>query len=124
MKPPRYPLSWLVVIFVVSLTLGVAVGVPAQDTTPATKPPVAPVRLVTDEYFGIKVADPYRYMENIEDPEVQAWMKAQNDYTRALLAKLPGRDALLKRVIELDNSTPATVSSVTRTATERYFYLE
>ena len=124
MRHLRYRLSWMVVVFVVSLIFGVAARVPAQDSTPATKPPVAPVRPVTDEYFGIKVADPYRYMENMEDPEVQAWMKAQNDYTRALLAKLPGRDALLKRVVELDNSAPATVSSVTQTITGRYFYLK
>lgn len=48
-------------------------------------PPVAPVRPVTDDYYGTKVVDPYRYMENVNDPEVQAWMKAQNDYTRAML---------------------------------------
>jgi prolyl oligopeptidase len=35
-----------------------------------TQPPVAPVRTVTDTYFGTTVADPYRYMENMKDPEV------------------------------------------------------
>ncbi|HLJ40518.1 MAG TPA: hypothetical protein VKT50_03420 [Candidatus Acidoferrales bacterium] len=47
------------------------------------KPPVAPVRPVTDEYYGTKIVDNYRYMENLKDPEVQQWMKAQADYTRA-----------------------------------------
>ncbi|MEO7041183.1 MAG: hypothetical protein ABI035_02875, partial [Gemmatimonadaceae bacterium] len=48
-------------------------------------PPVAPVRPVTDTYFGTKVVDNYRYFENVKDPEVQAWMKAQANYTRRTL---------------------------------------
>jgi Prolyl oligopeptidase, N-terminal beta-propeller domain len=53
-----------------------------------------------------KVADSYRYMENLKDPEVQAWFKAQNDYTRAVLASIPGHTALLARIRELDQSVP------------------
>ena len=49
-------------------------------------PPTTPVREVTDDYFGTKVTDPYRWLESTKDPEVVAWMKAQNDYTRAILA--------------------------------------
>ena len=55
------------------------------------KPPVAPVQTVFDTYFGQKVEDPYRYMENQKDPAVIAWMKAQADYTRAVLDSMPGR---------------------------------
>src|SRR5271167_221598 len=75
-------------------------------------PPVAPVRPVTDNYFGTKVVDPYRYMENLKDPKVAAWFKGQNAYTRAVLAKIPGRDGLLARIKELDQSTPERVSDV------------
>src|SRR6185437_17014780 len=64
----------------------------------AGHPPVAPARPVTDTYFGTPVVDNYRYMENLKDPEVQAWMKAQDDFTRRALAAIPGRDALAKRV--------------------------
>jgi prolyl oligopeptidase len=64
----------------------------------AEGPPVAPVRPVTDDYFGTAVIDNYRYMENLKDPEVQAWMKAQNSYTRKVLERLPGRAALAKRI--------------------------
>jgi len=69
-------------------------------------PPIAPVRTVTDDYYGTKVADPYRYMENLKDPEVKAWFKAQNDYTRATLDRIPGREKLLARIHELDQSVP------------------
>ena len=67
-------------------------------------PPAAPVREVTDTYFGQAVVDPYRWMESTKDPEVAAWMKAQNDYTRAVLDRIPGRKELLARIQELDNA--------------------
>ena len=69
-------------------------------------PPVAPVKGVIDDYYGTKVADAYRYMENLKDPEVGAWFKAQNDYTRAALDTIPGREKLLARIRELDQSVP------------------
>jgi prolyl oligopeptidase len=66
--------------------------------------PKTPVRAVIDNYFGTNVVDPYRWLENTSDPEVIAWMKAQNDYTRAVLARIPGRDELLARIKSLDNA--------------------
>jgi prolyl oligopeptidase len=88
----------------------------------APPPPAAPVRPVTDDYFGTKVVDNYRYIENLKDPEVQTWMKAQADYTRKTLDALPGYAALLKRVAELDASEPARVSNVQIVA-GRYYSL-
>jgi prolyl oligopeptidase len=85
-------------------------------------PPVAPVRDVTETYFGTSVTDPYRWLEKTSDPDVVAWMKAQNDYTRAVLAKIPGRDKLADRIKALDNA------GVTVTALQvwggHYFYLK
>ena len=78
-----------------------------QKHTALAAPPVAPVRPVTDEYYGTKIVDPYRYMENLKtDPEVQAWMKAQDDYTRASLGAIPGRQELLERIRQLDQTVP------------------
>ena len=87
-----------------------------SSSTPAS-PPVAPVKPVTDDYFGAKVVDPYRYMENLDDPEVQGWIKAQNDHTRAVLASIPGREQLLARIRELDQSVPQ-VQAVTQMANQ------
>ena len=67
-------------------------------------PPKAPVREVTDTYFGRKVVDPYRWMEDSKSPEVAAWMKAQAEYTRAYLDRLPLREELLKRLSELSEA--------------------
>jgi prolyl oligopeptidase len=77
-----------------------------NSSSPPASPPVAPVRPITDDYYGTKVVDPYRYMENLNDPELQAWMKAQNDCTRTVLARIPGRELLLARIRELDQSAP------------------
>src|ERR1700749_4649693 len=66
--------------------------------------PVAPVKPVTDTYFGTKVTDNYRWMEDLKSPELQAWWHAQAAYTKDYLAKLPDRDALVKRIGELDNA--------------------
>lgn len=49
------------------------------------KLPETPAREVTDTYFGTKIADPYRWRENLKSPEVASWMKTQNDYTRTVL---------------------------------------
>ncbi|HET9405854.1 MAG TPA: prolyl oligopeptidase family serine peptidase [Candidatus Sulfotelmatobacter sp.] len=87
-----------------------------------TKPPVAPVRPVTDDYYGTKIIDNYRYMENLKDPEVQEWFKNQNEYTRATLPSIPGREKLLARIRELDSSASARVTDVQRLPGDRYFY--
>lgn len=83
-------------------------------------PPTAPVRPVTEEYFGTQVTDNYRYLENLADPEVQAWMKAQADYTRRLLDQLPGRVPLLNRIHAL-YSADTHVGGMARRG-QRYFY--
>jgi prolyl oligopeptidase len=87
-----------------------------------SSPPVAPVTPVTDDYFGTRVVDPYRYMENLKDPAVEAWFKEQNNYTRAALERIPVRQELLARIKALDESASARVSDVRRLPGGRYFY--
>jgi prolyl oligopeptidase len=101
-----------------------ATGLTTPDAFAQTPPPVAPVRPVTDDYFGTKVVDNYRYFENLKDPEVQQWMKAQAEYTDAVLARIPGRAAFLARLRELDASDHAVVSDVWRRPGDRWFYLK
>jgi prolyl oligopeptidase len=97
------------------LLLVFSLSVSAQD-----KPPVAPVREITDDYFGTKIVDPYRWMEDDKSAELAGWMKAQNDYTRGLLDKLPVRQAILKRLNEL-SETGVNVGGIKR-AGNLYFY--
>jgi prolyl oligopeptidase len=51
-----------------------------------------------DSYHGIKVADPYRWLENDNSAETKAWVKAQNEVTNAYLAKIPFKDGFKKRI--------------------------
>src|SRR6266436_9600709 len=67
-------------------------------------PPKAPVHEVTDTYFGQKVVDPYRWMEDSKSAETAGWMKAESQYTRAYLDPLPLRADLLKRLSELSDA--------------------
>jgi len=83
-------------------------------------PPKAPVHEVTDTYFGQKIVDPYRWMEDSKNADFVAWMKAQADYTRNHLDRLPMRADLLKRLEELSD-TGVRVSGVQR-AGGYYFY--
>ncbi len=103
------------------LALGILIGA-GFGTAQDAKPPSTPVRNVVDEYFGVKVDDPYRYLEKLDDPEVAAWFKAQAAYTSTTLAAIPGRDAVLARLQELDRSTPASIRNVRRLSENRVYY--
>jgi prolyl oligopeptidase len=56
-----------------------------------------------DEYHGIKVADPYRWMEDIDSPETRSWVEAQAKLTAEDLAAMPGRGRIAKRLKEIWN---------------------
>src|SRR5579859_6395985 len=95
--------SILVLVYLLGAFGVLTANLHSQEGTSA-KQPVAPTRPVTDDYYGTKIVDNYRYMENLNDPEVQEWFKNQDAYTRATLASIPGRDKLLARIRELDTS--------------------
>ena len=67
------------------------------------RPPLAPVRPVTDEYFGTKITDPYRWMESM-DAETVEWMKAQGRYTRSVLDSIPGRAAYREQLTKFTSA--------------------
>lgn len=77
---------------------------------------------VTDTYWGEKIEDPYRCLENTADPAVQAYMRAQADATTQVLARIPGRERLLKRLQEIDAEVPANVTDVNRDRQGNLFY--
>lgn len=51
-----------------------------------------------DHYFGTQVADPYRWLEQPDTPETQAWVEAQIALSEGFLKKCPGRDEIRKLV--------------------------
>ncbi|MCI6671080.1 MAG: prolyl oligopeptidase family serine peptidase [Prevotella sp.] len=65
--------------------------------------PKAPSDNTVDEYFGVKVADPYRPLEDDRSAETMAWVEAENKVTNAYLQKIPFRQKLLKRLTAVAN---------------------
>jgi prolyl oligopeptidase len=68
---------------------------------PAPRPPETRRGDVVDDHFGTKVPDPYRWLEDDRSPETEAWVRAQNEVTRAFLDAAPGRDVLRGRLTAL-----------------------
>ncbi|HWB60995.1 MAG TPA: prolyl oligopeptidase family serine peptidase [Chthoniobacteraceae bacterium] len=64
-----------------------------------------------DTYFGKTYPDPYRWLEDLKSPEVKTWFTAQGKITDDLLARIPGRDALVKEWLALDKLKPAAYAS-------------
>jgi len=63
--------------------------------------PATPTVEVTDTYFGTTVADPYRWLEDLKNPEVQSWFKAQSEFAYDVVDQIKGRDALYNRIKEI-----------------------
>ena len=56
-----------------------------------------------ETYFGAKVSDPYRWLEDDHSDETKSWVNAQNKLTQTYLAQIPYRDAIRKRLTKLWN---------------------
>jgi prolyl oligopeptidase len=56
-----------------------------------------------DNYHGTTIADPYRWLEDANSAETQAWVEAENKVTQAYLAQIPQRDAIRQRLTRLWN---------------------
>lgn len=76
-----------------ALTLAILLAA-AGAAAAALHYPDAPRGTVTDTYFGTTVADPYRWMEDVDSPQTTAWVKAEGDLTRAYLDAIPQRNAV------------------------------
>jgi prolyl oligopeptidase len=100
--------------------LGIFTAIPAAPAL-ADGPPAARKDPVTDTYFGTTLTDEYRWLEDMKSTEVTDWLKAQADYTKATLDKIPGRDALYNDYVGLDAKRPANITNVVR-KNGRYFY--
>ena len=75
----------------------------AQNQTQKIQYPKAKKVDTVDVYFGHKVADPYRWLEDDNAPETEAWVKAENKITFDYLNKIPFREALKKHLTKIWN---------------------
>jgi prolyl oligopeptidase len=79
----------------------------ADPTAPATQ-----TDTVSDTYHGITVADPYRWLENGDDPRVHAWSVAQDERTRAYLDGLAVRKPIYDRLFRLNAQASPSFSGL------------
>ncbi|MGL6344868.1 MAG: prolyl oligopeptidase family serine peptidase, partial [Waterburya sp.] len=74
-----------------------------------------------DNYHGVEIADPYRWLENPDSETTKAWVKAQNQVTEGYLASIPARKQIEQRLTQLWDYEK--YSSPFKRG-ERYFYFK
>src|SRR3989441_5951887 len=88
------------VLLLAATSLGAAAP-PAAAQTIAY--PVARKGQQVDDYHGTRVADPYRWLEDVDAADTRAWVEAENRVTAAYLAQVPERDWIRRRLTTLWN---------------------
>lgn len=74
---------------------------PLSAARSPTRYPPARRADVVDDYHGTRVADPYRWLEEVDAPETRGWIEAENRVTTAFLGEVPAREAIRRRLTEL-----------------------
>ncbi len=88
-------------------------------TQKMTYPKTEKGTVITD-YFGEKVADPYRWLEDDRSTETENWVKEQNKVTFDYLHKIPQRESIKKRLQEVWNYEK--ISAPKKRGDFTYFY--
>ncbi|QDQ26837.1 S9 family peptidase [Chitinimonas arctica] len=83
-------------------------------------PPATPIKPVVEDYFGTKITDPYRWLEDMKSAEFRDWLKAQANYADSMLATIPGRAALRQRLTALADAG-ASVGGIEQAAGRRFY---
>ncbi|HMY73728.1 MAG TPA: prolyl oligopeptidase family serine peptidase, partial [Blastocatellia bacterium] len=86
--------------------------------------PIAKKLDQTDDYHGMKVADPYRWLENPDSAETRAWVEAENKVTFDFLDQIPERARIKARLTQLWNFERYDVPFKAAGDSERYFYFK
>lgn len=94
----------------------------AANPDPVINYPSAPKDATVDNYFGHKVPDPYRPLENDTAPATLEWVKAENAVTRGYLDAIPFRSGIHKRLTALNNY--AKVGMPAKQYDGRYYWYE
>jgi prolyl oligopeptidase len=87
-------------------------------STVFSAPPPTTKKPVTDTYHGIPVEDDYRWLEDWNNKDVQAWSNAQNTYARSILDKLPGVASLRDKVAKILSAKTTSHSAISQRASQ------
>src|SRR4051794_26385256 len=98
--PGRFPPMPRPLLLTVALALALSPTASAKDPKKMVYPPTR-AQDTTDRLHGVEVADPYRWLEEADNPETRAWVEQQNSFTRSVLDKLPGREKIRERLSAL-----------------------
>lgn len=85
-------------LIVCTLSIFMIMSVAAQVTYPKTAK-----KTITDHYFGTKVDDPYRWLEDDNAADTKAWVIEENKVTNDYLSKIPFRNKIKNKLEELWN---------------------
>jgi prolyl oligopeptidase len=72
-----------------------------DDAHAQTAPPKTRAEVVTDTVHGVKIEDPFRWLEDQDSPATRKWLEEQTAYMRKVLDQAPGKDRISKRLTEL-----------------------
>ncbi len=86
-----------------AVLLALLVVAPSQILAQQIEYPKAKKVDHVDDYHGTQVADPYRWLEDVDSDETKAWVAAENDITFAYLDAIPEREWIRARLTELWN---------------------
>ncbi|HEY1678333.1 MAG TPA: prolyl oligopeptidase family serine peptidase [Candidatus Sulfotelmatobacter sp.] len=86
----------LILVFAIALVAGGPEGVSLRYPKAKTVDQV-------DDYHGVKVADPYRWLEDTDSADTRAWIEEENKLTFGYLEQIPYRGAIRERLTKLWN---------------------
>jgi prolyl oligopeptidase len=89
-------------LMMIALSVGLAFAACRKSAERLSYPATKKVGQV-DDYFGTKVADPYRWLEDDNAPDVKEWVQAENAMTFGYLGKIPYREKIKQRLTEIFN---------------------
>ena len=110
-----------VLLVVSAMGCGLIAAAEAPAAAP-NQPPATSKDDTVENYWGAKVADPYRWLEFADAPAVKQWIEAQNAYTERVLSGFPQGAAIAKRVQAL--SLTSTARSQPELVAGRLFFLQ
>lgn len=105
-----------------TLTLAMLAMTTTQIMGQGFKYPTPPTNNTVDEYFGEKVSDPYRPLEDDNSEATKLWVEEENKVTQSYLSKIPFRNKLLKRLREVSDYGKAGTPFFVKSTGKWYFY--
>lgn len=90
----------------------------------AQKNNLAPSKPVTENYFGTKIIDEYRNLEDLQNAGTINWMQSQTNYTNSILNQIPKKNYYVEKRLEFDRRQGYSISDFEITDNDKYFYLK